>query len=221
MRTVLLAAVLLLCAQGAIAQKNTAAPCPDALAPVQLDSLWGYLNLQGKMVVPAIYTDVFPFSEGLGRVKTEDAQEGIIKMGFVDATGKVVLPLKYDNAESFSDGVAPVQQDGEWFFITPKGNQVFGVSFEDAFPFSEGLARVKMNGLWGFIDRKGEVAIQYQFEKVSGFKNGVAWVTVYEQTPEETTEKVGLIDRKGNYILQPSLAQGDDFSCPTHNTARN
>ncbi|MBU1720411.1 MAG: WG repeat-containing protein, partial [Bacteroidetes bacterium] len=52
------------------------------LYPAERDGKWGYVNVKDSLVIPAIYDDAKPFSDGLGSVKKGD------RYGFVDASGK-------------------------------------------------------------------------------------------------------------------------------------
>jgi WG containing repeat len=80
----------------------------------------GFINREGKEVVPLIYDEVIfydpEFNRGLVRIKN--------KMGFLDEHGKVVIPVKYDDAEAFNrKGLSYVILDGRGFYIDVNGNE--------------------------------------------------------------------------------------------------
>lgn len=81
--------------------------------------------------------------------------------------------------------------------------------FENGEVFSTGMAPVKMNGKWGLINSDGELAIPYNFDFINdGFYDGVAWVT---SLAEDGSQKQGLINKKGEYLLEPQF-DGIDYT---------
>ena len=57
---------------------------------VERNNRYGYINQEGKEIVPIIYEHIDDFHEGLAPVKLND------KWGYVDCSGKVVIPPRYD-----------------------------------------------------------------------------------------------------------------------------
>ncbi len=90
---------------------------------------WGYLDLQGRIVIPLIYDHASSFSEGLGAVRKDG------KWGYVDRDGKVVIPLKFDDAGSFASGLAPAKIGEQSGFINRSGEFVFLLEFRQAAGF--------------------------------------------------------------------------------------
>ena len=62
----------------------------DGLIPVRNGCLWGFVNDQGKIIIPFVYTMVWEFRAGLAPVK----KDGL--WGFINKTGKVVIDFQYD-----------------------------------------------------------------------------------------------------------------------------
>jgi hypothetical protein len=63
---------------------------------------WGFIDTDGKVVIPLQYEKVGWFSEGLARFRHDG------KWGYLDRTGKVVIPPEYDAAGDFENGLALV-----------------------------------------------------------------------------------------------------------------
>lgn len=157
------------------------------------DETWGYLNNQGKTIIPFVYSSAEDFSEGLAAVGKGEYESS--KHGFIDKSGKTVIPLIYDAASSFSEGLATVrkgnQDTGKYGVIDKAGKLVIPAKYEGYIaPFSEGLAAIiNKNDVYGFIDRSGKLVIPYNYiiESYEGdlpaFKNG----------------KASLTDTQGNY----------------------
>jgi hypothetical protein len=83
---------------------------------------YGYKNVQGTIVVQAIYVDAQEFAEGLAAVCTYDALSQK-SWGFIDMNGNTVIPFDYKHAGSFgqySAGLASVSPDGSTFYYIDK-----------------------------------------------------------------------------------------------------
>ena len=109
----------------------------EGLAPVELFGLydngkWGFIDKEGKEVIPIKYDWVENFSEGLAPVKLLNG-----KWGYIDKEGKVVIPIKYDDAWPFREGLALVKLNGKWSYIDKEGKVVIPIKYEDVFPYRE------------------------------------------------------------------------------------
>jgi WG containing repeat len=135
----------------------------------------GYIDKQGKMVIPPQYrpseftyagnTSYFgsDFNDGLAQVCKGESGN----CGYIDRTGKVVIPLKFDEADDFDGGLARVCSKGEspkCGYIDRTGKVVIPLKFDRvARKFSNGLAWVVINKRFGYIDKTGKVKIPVKF----------------------------------------------------------
>jgi hypothetical protein len=145
------------------------------------DSLWGFIDTSGKVVVTPQYPEASFFSEGLAPVCTGDCSQNPTKpfsRGYTDREGKVVIPMQFGIASAFSEGLAQV---------------CVGKCIWDSDSAS-------YTGKFGFIDHSGHFVINPQYEDVNDFKNGIAKVTV----GKGNDAKSGYIDKTGKTIWQPS-----------------
>ena len=91
----------------------------EGLAKVKLNGKYGYIDRNGKEIIPLKYDDAAIFDlRGLARVKLNG------KYGFINRTGNEIIPLKYDNADHFFDKVALVTLNGKKFYIDETGKCV-------------------------------------------------------------------------------------------------
>lgn len=183
----------------------------------------GYVNNQGKFIVPCKYNAINGFSEGLMVVATSN------KCGYVDTMGRWVLDTIYDDARSFGDGLACVKINGRCFFIDHEGKentklnydeiltgfacnrafvknnnlielidkngtQIAVIEADSVFKFSEGYATFKKNGYYGKFDTNGQVVVQPKFENLYKTCDGLS---VFEKNGKQ-----GLIDTAGNIIIE-------------------
>ena len=152
---------------------------------VYYEHILGYVNRQGKIVIPVVHRHwpgfyshrgAPPFSHGLVAVQSND-HGGV---GIFDTYGNLVVPFSFSDAWTFSEGLmavrAPSVQDEEgnwtdsgWGFIDTTGELVIDYQFRYASAFHEGRSAVLSDdGLWGFIDTRGELVIPFQFQLLSG-----------------------------------------------------
>ena len=73
--------------------------CGEGLVVFRQDGRYGYMDLTGKVVVPALYDDANPFTDGLGSVRVNDS------WGFVDHSNKMVISPQYSQVGTFIDGI--------------------------------------------------------------------------------------------------------------------
>ena len=83
------------------------------------DKEWGFLNIEGKIIIQTIYEEAQSFSNGLAAVKKNG------KWGFIDKTGKIIIPFEYDGATSFDRGLARVFKNGKMAYIDTTGKIIW------------------------------------------------------------------------------------------------
>ena len=88
----------------------------DDMACVLENDKYGYINKQGKKVIPCIYKSRHDFSEGLAIVKKDDSR----KHGIINKRGQIIAPFKFPASELmsfyFSEGLMFVNPDGKTHF---------------------------------------------------------------------------------------------------------
>lgn len=128
----------------------------EGLVMVMRNRMAGFLNKQGKTVIPFVYKRAKDFSEGLAAVKTSQ------KWGFVDKEGNNVIPCQYDTVASFKEGLVAAVKNGKCGYINASGQEVVPfifdkpAEFEPLHDFCEGLAVIKKNGVYGYVDKEGK-----------------------------------------------------------------
>ncbi|MGK4566920.1 WG repeat-containing protein [Flavobacterium sp. 3HN19-14] len=87
--------------------------------------LMGYLNADGKEIVPPIYVTIDPFGEyheNWAKVQSENGRSG-----FINQDGQIVVEVKYDEIDKFGvykENWAMVSIDGKYGFIDTAGREV-------------------------------------------------------------------------------------------------
>lgn len=128
-------------------------------------------------------------------------------------TGEITAEkIKFDwTSSSPNDSLGVFCTDGKrGYYNSYTGKIVVPAQYRRAWIFSEGLAAVQKNGMIGFINRKGEVVIPFRYPYHGNplsefvFDNGHCIVA-------DTTGKCGIIDRKGEWIIQPKYDNIDAY----------
>jgi hypothetical protein len=118
--------------------------------PNSSDDLIGYINAQGRVVVPPSYAGGSYFFEGKASVIAANGTSG-----FIDNSGNLAVPFRFSGLGIFKDGLCSINggyidHEGNWF-IEPR----YLVTGE----FSEGRAFVSTDGeRFGVIDYSGETS---------------------------------------------------------------
>lgn len=123
-----------------------------------------------------------------------------------EATGKVMIEgLDWVVTSDDKDTLAVFAKDGKRGYVNRfTGEIAIPAQYTRAWVFCEGLAAVEKERQLVFIDHSGNVVIDKGFEvyfndDAYGFKNGYCIIR------DKVTGKFGLIDRKGDWVLEPEF----------------
>ena len=133
-------------------------PFSDGLAPIEIDWKYGYINHEGKVVIPPRFDFAGPFVDGLAIVETND-KWGLI---FVDGQGNTlaILSDKYETVNCLVEGRASVLVNHKLGAIDRNGNLIIDIRFDQLHYFSEGLAYARIGNTHGFVNPSGEFELQ-------------------------------------------------------------
>jgi hypothetical protein len=102
---------------------------------------------------------------------------------------------------------------GIWAYIEAEADGVPARGFvlsdtlaysDKAVQYADCLYPIRVNGKWGYMNYAGETVIAPQWASVGEFAYGVAWVSMTNSEIWYMNDySYGLIDTKGNYILEP------------------
>lgn len=168
------------------------------LIPCQVtDSLWGFADISGNIVIkPQFTTEPSYFREGYAIYVNKDG-----KFDFIDETGKA-MNKSYNAVTPFSEGLAVTVEDNSYPVIIDKNfNKVFEMkSAQEVGIFTDGLARFRnYKQMWGFVDKTGNVAIKPLYDFAESFSDGIAYI---EARDTALKPYKAFIDKNGNIIAQ-------------------
>lgn len=150
---------------------------------------WGYIDRDGRVVIPLKYNRAETFSEGVATVRIGQSH------GCVGLDGQLVIPLMYDEIGLSSQGLMAAQKDGYWGVINHQNETV--VPFEylqaprlDGWGVKKGTIEV-YNGRYGVMDLQGRFIIPCRYRYLA-WHNGLYTARM--------DEKYGVLDEKGNRV---------------------
>ncbi|MBE5822301.1 MAG: DUF3298 domain-containing protein [Clostridiales bacterium] len=161
----------------------------EGMAKVIKNGKYGYINRNGKEVIPCIYDYAYTFSEGFARVCKDD------KWVYIDKEGNEIIFDDYEYIYDFNNGMARFMKDDKFGFINAKGENIISINnlYDEVSDFNEGLAAVKKDNKWGYIDENGNEVISFIYDSAYTFSEGMAKVI--------KDGKCGYINRNGNEVV--------------------
>ncbi len=131
----------------------------DGLIPAIKNGFYGYINLEGKEVIPFQYNAAGRFSDDRALVHTEKGQQ------YIDSTGKIITLLKFYDGTDFKNGMAIIEVgEGTYHYINKEGIIVAAYydAHWDGFRYNtpssyneDGIAFVTKGGYENYIDKEG------------------------------------------------------------------
>ena len=152
----------------------------DSLAIFFKDDRRGFLSLNsGEVIIDAVYTHAWQFSENLALVTNEKNQIGIISR-----KGKLKIPFKYnyvphvadfldDPVYSFVDGICIITDNNNIGIIDSSGNEKLAPVYEKISLESNGYYSTCKNGKWGLFNSAFSKILDNEFDDVSVLKAGL------------------------------------------------
>ena len=161
----------------------------------------GFVDKNGKIVIPCIYGEARQFSEGVAVI----AEKYNGWQYFIDKEGKRVKQIpEAVYYSSFNNGLALVQKDGKVGYINHEGEMVIPNIYEYGTPFVDGYAAVTFKepkmygnperfsegfytntnaeGMYIIINTKGEAVSDIEYYHMPKLlKNGVAEVRILQE----------------------------------------
>lgn len=157
-----------------------------------LNGNYGFLDFEGKNVIPFEFAKLNPFYDGLaGFLDCYDCDNP--KVGYLDTTGKVVIPAQFPAIE-----LASTNSTKHWTMPDFVNGMAQMTKTIDDEPYI------------GFIDTTGKLAIDYQYNTASDFAdNGLAIVSL--PAGEELTTPYIYINKTGEIVLDDDYEEAYGF----------
>ncbi len=138
----------------------------DILIPFRTkDSLFGYVNRSGEMVIEPQWPMAYPFTDNRAPVLNK-AEEAI---AMIDREGNYITDFLYTRmAPSGHPGHWQVQLlGGQWGIIDTMGNEVIPLGFERmGYVIELGWYLARLEGKLGYVDATGKIMLPFEYERL-------------------------------------------------------
>lgn len=158
----------------------------------------GIADADGNIIVPIIYDDAFPFSDGQYFVQTQNEKK------VINTTGEQLFDLsKYDTVDLLTDGFSIVTLNGKEGLITESGKEILPCEYTDV-QYNLYLIWAEKDGVWSFFDRNGMLKSDAVYDKIECLRN--FWGNGHYYEFNELFKvlkngKYGVADKEGKEIF--------------------
>jgi hypothetical protein len=202
---------------------------------------WGFIDKDGKFILPPTYESVQDFQEnGLAIVRVDE------ETGVINSDGYFIVKPKYDSIQGFSEGRAVVIDEQGFKVIDESGKVITGKVYSFIDDYREGRALSadtdkSSNYVYGFLNRWGKEVIPMEYVHADHFVDGKSLVKMKDYKyalinltgkvlkeyrypfvgaygegllafRKVTDGKVGYIDEQGIIIIEPQFSDGQPFN---------
>lgn len=151
------------------------------------DSCFGYLNRNGKVIIPINYVSALDFVNSKALVMKFIGKKEKASCFFIDKYGKKLKNVKtYDSINSFDNGFYPVRLGGLWGYINEEGKEICHPKYEETSKFNNGVAIVRKDYKYGLINSKLQEISDFIYYKINNFNNDIAIAIVKTSTYSDT-----------------------------------
>ncbi len=179
-------------------------------------ALHGFLDKKGNVVIPFSFYNISDFHDTVTiayfPASAKDPGSKAHCKAILMLAGFPLpfeIPNDYSYSTYFTEGLARARVDMKYGYMNPLGIMVIPNIYYDVKDFSNGMASVSLARKWGVIDSTGTMVFEPQyFTTPLPFSGGYGWFN-------DDKNKFGLLDRKGNILIQPYYEKvfrfGDGF----------
>ncbi len=182
-------------------------PFSDGLARVRVagSKRYGFINKQGAMVIPAVYSFARAFAGERAAVLIGE------KWGYINTTGKYVTKVQYKQAFSFQGKVAKVVLEDEKYalgytgYINRNGQFIIPAKYEYGSEPVQGMMVVGMDQRFGIINENGKIVVPLNYTAIGSLKGKIVPAMNAER-------KWGFLDLStGQVKIKPQFDQARPF----------
>ncbi len=179
----------------------------EGLAPFvdQKSHLLGYINVNGKVVIPAQFNEAGAFNEGLAAIKIGS------KCSLIDKSGNIVVKgeaNEFDSLSGMIEGLclAQISSYSSHYIADEERTKRIKAELEKKGRAMRllGLSAGMLDKTYGFIDKTGTFVIAPKFDDASPFAEGLAAICI--------GDKWGYIDKGGKTVIEPQFSLANSFS---------
>ncbi len=165
------------------------------------------VNSEGKVLVKT-KNYLYEYNEGLFNFSATTGNKKTY-YGYMDINGKIIVPAKYSNAYAFNNGTALVELSSNGYALIDKKGTVLEKysKFPSIYTYSDGLKVFydEKTKKYGYKDNNNKIVVKPIYDSAYAFDDGAAKVSITDKNTG--FEKLGLINKLGQYVLKPIYSQ--------------
>ena len=164
----------------------------------------GFIDKTGILVVPCVFEDAMPFSEGWAAIMKNG------KWGFIDRACENIIPCIFDEVKRFSENVCAVKFNNKWGYIDQHGHEVIPFNLKEADNFEKGFAWItdSRNEI-NIVNKQGVVEHDLFLNQSPTKSDYIRFL--FTQTGSDTWANA-IVDNKGAKIFPPIITRYSEFS---------
>jgi hypothetical protein len=178
----------------------------DGMLKVKSNGKYGFINLEGELIIPAKYDSVTDFNQGLAAVRIDTS------FYIIDALGNEerITERNIKSIDRFSEGFAAYcLSTNKWGFLDKNGSVKIPPRYLSVGFFKRGVTYVEVtNGTFGYVDTTGTWVIWPDLAEGKNFSDDCDYVAVYRRG----TYTVEFISSSGQRNTIKEISVSDYFS---------
>ena len=166
----------------------------DDYGIVMLADKYGYINQEGKEVIPLVFESATFFEDNFATVRLDG------KWGVIDRNGNRLVDFKYNYLGTFNNGTVIAKKRKKWGTIDHTGKTILPFKYKYLTHFNvSDIALAKKGKKWGVINSKGDVIAPFKY----GFD--IEFETLFDLCDEyvwiQQDDKWGTLDLNGKVVI--------------------
>jgi hypothetical protein len=160
---------------------------PNGLFPAIYKGSVGFVNPNGKWIIPAQFSEASVFEENLASYRN------VLTWGLINSSGEIISPPQWDEIKPFAKGVSIAKNSGKFFLINSEGRPINSDGFDSILRTSDGYYLVERSGKTGLLDQKGKEILPINFDSIRREKKD--FLVVHQEG------LTGIINEMGEVVL--------------------
>lgn len=170
------------------------------------NGLFGLINGQGEIIVPARYTGSENFIQNNILIVSNKNSENEDVFGAINTNGDEIIPVEHPEIVRHKEGITVYRENkaGNGYkaaFYDFKGNLVYDYEFYGIIKDGNMFCYKTNKGKWGWINGRGKEMIHAEFREVMPFYGKS---TTFAKGVTNSVEW-GIIDKKGEWVVRPKF----------------
>ncbi|MBM3426472.1 MAG: WG repeat-containing protein, partial [Bacteroidetes bacterium] len=132
----------------------------EGLFPALKNGKYGFVNGDGKWIIPPTFEEVKQFSEKVSNYRSGTS------WGTINTEGKILGNPKWDKIDNFSGGLAIAELGGKNFLIYPSGELAYPEALDRISKLKEGFYLVESNSKSGLLNPLGKPVLPITFDQI-------------------------------------------------------